>query len=103
MPSPVPKFSCPIRQATPRECRDCVDDLPKFRFRGPDLFKGASQCFLGSLSLDRNYGYVTCAFDQSQVSLARGAGLRIVHSEGAEDVLVFGEKRLRPRGAQPVT
>jgi len=36
----------------------------------PDLLKGASQCFLRSLPLDRNYGYVTCAFDQSQVSLA---------------------------------
>src|SRR5579862_1999581 len=27
VPSPVPKFSCPIRRTTPRECRDRVDDL----------------------------------------------------------------------------
>src|SRR5260370_29262731 len=91
VPSPVPKYSRAIRQATPSECRDGVNDLPEFRFRGPDLLKGVSQCFLRSLSLDRNYGYVTCAFDQSQVSLARRAGLRVVHSERAEHVLAFGE------------
>src|ERR1700676_1393326 len=33
----------------------------------------------------------TRAFDQLQISLARSAGLRIVHSEGAEHLLVFGE------------
>src|SRR2546425_10049532 len=53
VPSTIPKFSCTIRRTTPRECRDRVDDLPKCRFRGPDLLKGASQCFLRSLSLDR--------------------------------------------------
>src|ERR1700686_5499916 len=37
MPSPVPKYSRTVRQATPRECRDRVDDLPKFIFRIPDL------------------------------------------------------------------
>src|SRR6266566_270013 len=103
MPSPVPKYSRTIRQATPSECRDRVDDLPESRLRVPDLLKGASQCFLRSLSLDGDYGDVTRAFDQLQVTLARGAGLRIVHSEGAEHVLVFGEQWLRPRGAQPVT
>src|SRR5260370_40582945 len=77
--------------------------LSKFRFRVSNFFKGASQCFLRSLSLDGDYGDMTRAFDQSQISLARGAGLRIVHSERAEHVLVLGEERLRPRGAQPVT
>src|SRR5216683_445115 len=91
LPSPVPKYSRTIRQATPRECRDRVDDLPESRFRVPDLLIGASQCFLRSLSFDGDYGDVTCAFDQPQVSLTRGAGLCVVHSKGAEHVLVFGK------------
>src|SRR5580700_4773756 len=66
--------------------------LLKFRFRVPNFFKGASQCFLRSLPLDGDYGDVTRAFDQSQISLARDADFRIVHSEGAEYVLVLGEE-----------
>jgi hypothetical protein len=58
--------------------------LLKFRFRLSNFFKGASQCFLRALSLNGYYGDVTRAFDQSQISFARGADFGIVHSEGAE-------------------
>src|SRR5580693_241889 len=43
------------------------------------------------LSLDGDYGDVTCAFDQPQVSLTRGAGLCVVHPKRAEHMLVFGK------------
>src|SRR5271168_3177992 len=62
MPSPVPKYSRTIRQSTPCVCRDRVDDLPESRFRVADLLRGASQCFLRSLSLDGDYCDVICAF-----------------------------------------
>src|ERR1700723_163563 len=63
LPALVPKYSRTIRQGTPGECRDRVDDFPKSRFRVADLLKGAPQCFLRSLSLDGDYGDVTRAFD----------------------------------------
>src|SRR5258708_16853252 len=79
VPSPVPKYSRTIRQAAPSECRYRVDDLPKSRFRVPDLLEGASQCFLRSLSFDCNDGNVTCAFDQPQIGFTSGAGAGQLH------------------------
>ena len=63
---------------------DKIDDATK-------LFFILTQLSLRSLSLDRNYGDVTRAFNQSQISLARAARLRIVQAEGAKNFLVFGE------------
>src|SRR4029077_13373629 len=70
-PSPVPKYSRTIRQSTPCMCRDRVDDLQESRFRVADLLRGASQCFLRSLSLDGDYCDVICAFGRNRVNILR--------------------------------
>src|SRR5580704_8606678 len=50
-------------------CRDRVDDLQESRFRVADLLRGASQCFLRSLSLDGDYCDVICAFGRNRVNI----------------------------------
>ena len=71
------------------ELRYCIDDCSELSFGFSYFIESPRQRRLRSLSLDRNYGYVTCGFDQAQISLARDAGLCIVHSEGAQHLLSF--------------
>jgi hypothetical protein len=78
-----------VRPNRDNELRYCIDDCSKLSFGFGYFVESLCQRRLRSLSLDRNYGYVTCGFDQSQITLAWDAGLCVVHSEGAEHLLSF--------------
>ena len=88
MPSLVPKYSRAIRQATPRESRDRVDDLPESRFRVPDLLRGPSQCFLRSLSLDGDYCDVIRTFGRNRVNILRLPNLPGTLSHGCHSRII---------------
>jgi hypothetical protein len=54
-----------VRPSSDDELRYCIDDRLKFSFGFGYFVESPGERRLRSISLDRNYGYVTCVFDQA--------------------------------------
>src|SRR6202158_5512617 len=91
-----------VRPQSGDELRYGVDDRSKLSLRFLDFLDGLCQRGPCSFSLNRDYRDVAGSLDQLEIALTRDSRFGVVHGEGAEQLLIFREQRLRPSCPQSV-
>src|SRR4029077_21157194 len=102
MPSPVPKYSRTIRQATPRECRDCVDNLAEPGLGLFDLLVRPLERRPRAVTLNSDQRHMRRSLDQLEIAGAWTARLRVVHSERTQHLAVLRNEWFGPGCRKPV-
>src|SRR5689334_6146797 len=102
VPALVKELVWALRQIAPSQSWDGIDHLPKSSFRPLHLIRGAPESFLRTLAFDCDPRDVSSAFDERKIFFTGHPRLVRVKCEGAQDLFVFGQYRLGPRGAYSI-